>query len=278
MDPYKILGVDNSADETTIKKAYRKLAMELHPDKNPGNKVSEAKFKDVNEAYEVLKDSKKKANYDRFGTTDGGGGHNPFGGCGGHYGCADVDSILKDLFGQSGFHSGFGDTPDFGHHHGFGGQQRRVNLDTNTGVRIPLGKAVNGGQVTISVNNRQVRINIPKGIKNWTKLKLKGHGQTVNGHTGDMYVKVELLPENGFVIKGNNIVVTELINLKTAIFGGTCEFDFFGDKMKLTVPRNTKPGQKLRIPKGLSGGSTFIILDVILPKAEDYPELEAVLT
>jgi len=269
MNPYAVLGVEKSADETAIKKAYRKLAQQYHPDINKES-GAEDKFKEINAAYEILSNTEKRTNYDRFGNVAG--GNNPFAGGGGRtqYHDVNVDDLLKNVFGQSGFSASFG-----GNNFGF---TQQMNLDITTSIKIPLETAVNGGHIAINVQGSTVKINIPKGMKNGTKLKIGGHGRRMNDHVGDMYIKVDLLPENGVSIEGNDITITRNVTLKTAIFGGICEINFFGEKLKLTIPRNTKIGQKLRIPKGLDGGSTIIVIGVELPDAEDYPELENILS
>lgn len=266
---YGVLNVSESATPQEIKKAYRKLAQKYHPDKNQSPEAEE-KFKEIAAAYEVLGDTEKKAEYDRMGDSmfnhgSGQGFHQYHQSSG-----MDVEDILREMFGGRGF-SGFGNTS------GFGNYTQPLNLDIESTVNIPLKIAVNGGKMTINVQGKPLKLNIPKGINNETRMRVAGKGKTANGKVGDLYVKVLLKSESGYDIDGNNINITESIDLKTAIFGGHKEIDYFGDNIKLKIPKNTKPGQKLRVPKGLQGGVTYINLNVNLPKAEDRPDLESIL-
>jgi curved DNA-binding protein len=264
---YGILGVSESASKSEIKKSYRKLAQQYHPDKNDSPEAEE-KFKEIAAAYEVLGDKEKKAQYDMTGDSmfnhGSGQGFHQYSQTSG----VDIEDILKDMFGQRGGYGGY---------EGFGGFQQPVNLDIEMRVKIPLSKAVKGGHATITVNGSKIKFTIPEGVKSGTKMKVAGKGKQSNGKAGNLYLTIMIKPEKGFTLDGDNIMTTEIIDLKTAIFGGQREIDYFGDKLSVKIPKNTKPGQKLRIPKGLKGGVTFVKLDIDLPKAEDRPDLEDIL-
>ena len=267
---YTVLGVSENASESDIKKAFRKLAQQYHPDKN-SSPEAEDKFKEINAAYAVLGDAEKKAEYDRRGDSmfnhgTGQGFHQYHQATG-----ADFEDILRDMFGGFGGFNGFG---------GFtmgGGRHHHMNLDIEAAVRIPLSVAVKGGTVGINVNNEQLNLTIPAGVNNGSRMRLAGKGHSSNGRHGNLIIQLIIMPENGFAIDGNNLHTTENIDLKTAIFGGTRDINFFGETLQVKIPKNTKPGQTMRLSKGLSGGMTYITLNVELPKAEERPDLESIL-
>lgn len=260
---YSTLGVKEDASEKEIKNAFRKMALKYHPDKNPDK---EEKFKEINAAYEILGDKEKRRKYDQFGAAafDNGSNrrHQYYNGSEFHM---NVEDILNEMFGGV-----FGNRGRFN-------RQSYANLDVTYHIGIPLGIAVNGGKVTINVNGENIKLKIPSGIKNKSKLRIAGKGRKFNNMTGDLYTIVNIESENGFSLEGNDIFVTENIDLKTAIFGGVKELDFFGENISYKIPKNTFHGQKLRLKKGLTGGSTYISLKVDLPKAEERPDLENIL-
>ena len=272
---YGVLGVSEDANESEIKKAFRKLAQQYHPDRNK-DPEAEDKFKEINAAYAVLGDAEKKAEYDRRGDSmfnhgTGQGFHQYHQATG-----ANFDDILKEMFGGFGGFSGFGNFGGMGGGGNFGQHSQR-NLNIEAIVRIPLSTAVNGGKIGITVQNEQIKLNIPSGIRNGTRLRVAEKGHSMPGKKGDLIVQLQIMPEPGFMLDGNDIISTETIDLKTAIFGGDRQIDYFGETLSVKIPKNTKPGQKLRLHRGLEGGVTYITLNVELPKAEDRPDLESIL-
>jgi curved DNA-binding protein len=268
---YNILEVTKNASADEIKKSYRKLANKYHPDKNKSPDAEE-KFKEVLAAYEVLSDPQKKAQYDHQGES-------MFNRTGGSYGrqhSSDIDEILKNMFGDRS-HSGFNASP-FGDRFTQQSQQRQFNLDINVESYIPLDVAVNGGKATVSIQGEDVTITIPAGgINPSTKMRVSGKGNVMRGEIGDAYVSFKITPNNGVLLDNNDIMFPVDIDLKTAIFGGQKEIDFFGEMFNVKISPNTKHGQKLRMKKGLKDGVTYIVLNVVLPKAEERPDLEAIL-
>lgn len=258
-DLYGILGVTKKASKAEIKKAFRKKANQYHPDKN-ASPLAEEKFKEINEAYAVLSDDSKKTQYDMYGdsifnkkSSDGFYGHRNH-----HNSDIDVEELFKNMFNTNGF--------------SFNGTDN-INLDVQTTAQISLGTAINGGYVSVS----NMKVTIPQGINNGAKLRLSEKGRSRNGKKGDLILTISIQPEGRYTLEENDIQTVENIDLKTAIFGGQRELDFFGGIITYNIPKNTKPGQKLRIKKGLKGGATYITLNVELPTAEDRPDLKEIL-
>lgn len=259
---YKTLGVSEDATEKEIKNAFRKKALKYHPDKNPDK---EDKFKEINAAYEILGDKEKRRKYDQFGASAFDNSSNQRYYRNGNEFHMNMEEILKEMFGGV-----FGNRNHFHQH-------RPSNLDVTYKIGISLSMAVNGGTVVIDVEGQQIKLKIPVGVKNKSKLRIAGKGRKFNNKAGDLYIIIIIEPEKGYSLEGNDIFTNDNIDLKTAIFGGVKSFDFFGESITYKVPKNTKPGQKLRLQKGLSGGSTYISVKVDLPKAEERPDLESIL-
>ncbi len=251
---YKTLGVSETATESEIKKAYRKLAKQYHPDKCSTPECEE-KFKEINAANEVLSNKEQRAKYDRVGDE-------VFGQAGFHqysqqHQQSDLNDILNQMFGGMG-------RGGFGHH-----QYREPNLDKLVRVRVPLEKAVNGGKMTIETHT----VTIPKMVGQGMKLRVKGAGETYNGKTGDLYIQLVVSSDNNFELEGNRIHTTITLNIKEAIFGCSKEIDFYGDKIKLKIPKDIKYGQQLRVHgKGLKGDNMIVHVIYELPKSIDIKE------
>lgn len=255
---YNVLGVKHDASHHEIKKAFRKLAQEFHPDRNK-DAGAEDKFKEINAAYAVLGDEKKRAAYDREGDGMFSGGHHH----NNHGNSGNFEDILRDMFG-----SAFG---------GFNGFYGAKSSDIEVTMNIALDLAFNGGQISFNFRNENIKLNIPKGIGNGTRLKVEGKGGQSGGSRGDLYITLQLIPKDGFEVHGNTIHKTINVPLKIAIFGGTLDIDFFTGPIKLKIPKNTQFGQKFRLTECLRGGATLISVNILLPKAEDSPELENLL-
>jgi curved DNA-binding protein len=228
-DYYKILGVDKNASQNEIKKAYRKLAMTYHPDRNEGNKKAEEKFKQITEANEVLSDPGKRKKYDTLGSNwkqhqSQGQGFDDFfsnygkGGGGTQYTYSDN---LNDLFGNI---SGFSDFFEsfFGRSGSTERQQGRRGQDFEATLYIPLIEAYNGTTKEISVSGKRVRVKISPGTKDGKKLRLKGLGnEGMNGgEKGDLYLTLKIEKDPYFDLDDNNLYYDFYVDLYTAVLGG----------------------------------------------------------
>jgi len=252
-DLYKTLEVSENATESEIKKAYRKLAKQYHPDKCKTPECEE-KFKEINAANEVLSNKEQRAQYDRVGdNVFGQGGFHQYSQQHQH---SDLNDILNQMFGGMGGRNGFY-------------QEREPNLDKVIRVRVPLEKAVNGGKMTIEGHT----VTIPKMIGQGMKLRVKDAGQTYNGKTGDLYIQLVISGDNNFELEGNRIHTTLTLNIKEAIFGCSKEIDFYGEKIKLKIPKDIKYGQQLRVhAKGLRGDNMIVHVLYELPKSTEIEE------
>ena len=252
-DYYQTLGVEKTADAKEIKQAYRRLAKRYHPDANP-DKNAEARFKEINEAYEVLSDPEKRAHYDQFGSaTPGGfpGGWQPNSGSGGFTNVEDLgDSpfgdIFESLFGRRG-NRGTGTTRERG---GFGGQPiSTAGQDFEQPVTISLREAYSGATRVVTKGDRKVKVSIPAGANNGTKVRLAGEGSPGfnGGANGDLYLVVEVTPEAGFERQGDHVTVDVRVDWAVAMLGGEAEVPTLDRPVKLRVPAGTQSGRKFRL-------------------------------
>jgi len=273
-DYYKVLGVNESASQDEIKKAYRKLARKYHPDVNPGDKVAEEKFKEISEAYEVLSDPEKRKQYDQFGTFDfngsGFGGFNEgnyksytFTGDGG-----DFSKIFEDLFGRSYSRQSSGSHFDFGGNFA----QKGENLEAE--IEVDFEDTINGGEKYINLQGKTLKVKIPEGVETGSKIRLSGKGYPgINGGApGDLILKIKVRDSNKYIRKGDNLYMKVPISLKEAILGDNIEVNTPKGKIKLKIPEKTSGGRKFRVRgKGLKNiktkkvGDLYIETYIVLP-------------
>lgn len=261
MDPrkdyYKILGVNENASQEEIKKAYRKLAKEYHPDKRAGDKNAEERFKDISDAYSILGNAEKRKKYDMFRknpwagqegfnhqNAGPGGFHFEFGGSG----FDNLSNIFGDLFsGGSRSRSGSSGFEDI-----FGGAHARTARGRDVEARLTIGfdLAATGGETVISTGSgRKVKVKIPAGIEEGKKIRIKGQGETSrDGEAGDLYVTINIAPHPEFERKGNNIYSRVTINMAEALLGKEIHVKtIHGKQIKLKIPPGTSGGKVFRL-------------------------------
>ncbi len=246
-DYYRILGVDKSANEKDIKKAFRRLAKEYHPDANP-NPSAEAKFKEINEAYETLSNPEKRKLYDQFGSDYATMGN---AGAGGYKTQAQEvrfdDSAFQDIFDS--LFGGFGRGNRQNPNSKAGGFQKMRGQDITEEVTITLREAYEGAVRYVESVNRKAKVNIPAGAKDGTKVRVKGEGEAgrMGGEAGDLYLVVKVEPDKQFMRDGDNLVVDVPCDMFTAMLGGEVEVPTMARPVRIKVPAGTQSGQKLRV-------------------------------
>ena len=283
-DYYDVLGIDRNADEKTIKKAYRKLAKKYHPDTNAGNPDAADKFKEVNEAYDILSDPKKKKMYDQFGHAAFEAGADPgadagAGGFGGfqsggngsyqefHFNGENMDDIFGDIFGNmfhgshgGGFHSGFGGS-GFHSGSGFGGFHQQdfpqKGSDVKASINVTFDEAAFGADKRISLSGpdgssgapQTLQIHIPAGIDTGKSIRLKGKGMpgTGGGEPGDLLLKVTVGTRPGYERKGSDVYTTISIPYTTAVFGGEATVPTLYGNVICKIREGMQSGSKIRL-------------------------------
>ncbi len=289
MDYYNTLGITKTASADEIKKAFRKLAVQYHPDKNIDKPDAEKKFKDINEAYETLKDPEKRKKYDQHGKDyekyqGAGAGQYDFSGNrnsnGGGY--AQYETNFDDAFGQGGFSSFFDQMFGKQGASGFGSAQS-AGRDLEAEMSITLQEAYFGTTRTISVNKQQLRINIKAGTDDGKKLRLKGKGEKgANGQSGDLYINVKVEKHPTFERRGDDLYCTIKVGLYAAVLGGKVQIPTIkGNPISIPIPKGAQNGQKLRLKnlgmpvygKSDKFGNMFIKLRIEIPtKLSDKEE------
>lgn len=276
-DYYQVLGVARSANADEIKKAYRKLARENHPDLKPGDSQAAERFKQVQEAYSVLGDEQKRKQYDQFGTTFPGGG--PGGGGSGPYqyswtsGGGEVPFDINDLFGGG---RGFEDL--------FGGRAApktpKRGRDSQATVRVPFLTAALGGSVDVRISRggrtETLGVRIPAGVKDGSVIRLAGQGEASqrNGPSGDLLLTVHVESHAYFRRDGDDVLVEVPITPSEAVLGAKVDVPTLSEgKVVVTIPPGTSTGMKLRLRgKGLvdkqagTTGDLFVVVKIVVPR------------
>lgn len=285
IDYYKVLGLNKNASFDDIKKAYRKLARKHHPDLNPNDKASEKRFKEINEANEVLSDPEKRKKYDQYGKDwkhadqfeqarkqqqsrgEGSfGSGSPFGGHGQYYTYsdeegADFSDFFSSIFGRS--------SP--------GSQQAKFRgQDYRTTVQLQLTDVYKTHQQTFSVNGKNIRITVPAGVENGQEIRIKEYGGpgANGGPAGDLYITFNIVNNTAFKRKGNDLYLDVRLNLYKAILGGDETVATLDGKVKLTVAPETQTGTTIRLKgKGFpvykkegEFGDLYITWQIQIPK------------
>ncbi|HUS85017.1 MAG: J domain-containing protein [Anaerolineales bacterium] len=291
-DYYKVLGVDRTASSDEIKRVYRKLALKYHPDKNPDDNQSEERFKEINEAYEVLGDSTKRAKYDRLGSsyqawerTSNQTGSFDWSDwmSGGQGGGVRVDvGDIGDVFG------GFSDffSVIFG---GMGAQEqgyrtrgRRRGGDIKQPVTITLGEANTGTTRVLTINGKKIEVTIPPGARTGTKVRVSGQGTAGAQNSGDLFLVINVEPDSRFKRKNDDLYTKVEVDLYTAVLGGEVETPTLSGNVVLTIPSGSQPDQTIRLKgrglpnlrKNTERGDLYVRLNITLPHDLDPRERE----
>ena len=268
-DYYKVLGIDKKASTEDIKKAYRKLAMKYHPDRNPNNKAAEDRFKEINEANEVLSDSQKRAKFDQLsnsysswqqagGTPGSFRWEDMYGSSGGGRGTRVDVNDLGDMFGDLGGFSDFFRTFFSG---GASGQSAGRRSRSRTAyaqprqptayqqtVPVSLYEAYHGTTRMMDINGVRKEIKIPAGVKTGTKVRAAGAGPVdETGVNSDIYLVIEVTSDPRFELAGEDILVEKKIDLATAVLGGEVKVEALSGNVMLKIPAGTQPGQMFRL-------------------------------
>ncbi|TNU73428.1 J domain-containing protein [Miniimonas arenae] len=298
-DFYATLGVAKDADEAAIKKAYRKLARQYHPDQNPGDAKAEATFKEIGEAYSVLSDPEQRKQYDGLRAMAGGGPRFTAG-AGGAGGAGGFEDIFSGMFGGGAGGAGgqrvrystaggggggfedilsgmFGGAQGFGgagggRRAGFGGPERGADLTAT--LTLPFRTAVEGGEMGVNSEGRSMTVRIPAGVRDGQKIKLRGKGRpgSGGGENGDLVVTVTVSPHPVFGIDGHNLTVTVPVTFAEAALGATIAVPTFdGGTVRVKVPAGSPSGKRLRVrgrgvvtPKAT--GDLIVTIEVVVPE------------
>jgi curved DNA-binding protein len=247
IDYYKVLGIDKSATDADIKKAYRKLARTHHPDLNPKDESAKAKFQEINEANEVLSDPEKRKKYDKYGKdwkhadefdkqrqSQQQSQQSYQGGASGFEG-QDYSSFFESMFGNMG-----------------GGRQRTSSYkgqDYASEIRLNLMDVLVSQKQTLTVNGKNIRLTIPAGVENGQTIKITGHGgEGVNGGPkGDLYISFIIENNTSFKRDGNNLYRDVTLDLFTAVLGGEIHVETLSSKVKLNISAGTQNGTKVKL-------------------------------
>lgn len=281
IDYYKTLGVDSNASQDEIKKAYRKLTKRYHPDLNPGNPEAKERFQEINEANEVLSDPEKRKRYDeygenwrhadeyeaqrrQYGNSYGGfdfGGYGGFGDFSGNTGnSSGFSDFFEQLFGKNSYHS-------------------KKGKDIHATVTLSLREAAVTHKHIFNIGNEKVSINLPAGVADGQKIRLKGYGSPspVSGERGDLYMTFNIEPDKDFTRKGNDLYTTATTDLYTMLLGGEVLLPTLTGNVKINLKPGTQPDSRQRLRgKGFpvyrkegTFGDLIVTFKVQLPKLNE---------
>lgn len=284
-DYFQVLGVARSADADTVKRAFRKLARQYHPDVNPGDASAEARFKEISEAYEVLSDPEKRRRYEQFGQY-----WNQAGASGGAAPGMDVDfgrygnfdDFIGDLLGRFGGPAGGGGFQSSGFPGGgFSGggfprgnaaARTPVNLDAEASVSITFAEAFRGTERTLSVNNERVQVRIPSGVKNGSRLRLKDKGnlQPGTGRRGDLFLNLNVKDHPVWRLEDDQLKADLPVSLDELALGATVTVMTPDGEAQVAIPAGTAPGRSLRLkskgwPAKGGRGDLLLTLALVMP-------------
>ena len=306
-DYYSVLGLNKSASADEIKKAFRKLARKYHPDLNPGDKKAEARFKEVNEAYEVLSDTEKRKKYDQFGKywnqvgSTGGGWPGGTGGTTVDVGGFDFsqystfEDFINSLLGRTGTPGGGYSNPNgqqtytyrtttgsggasgFDPFSGFDSRTSRASLDIEASISLTFAEAFKGTQKRVGSGE----VSIPAGVKSGSKIRVKGRGQVdpLSQKRGDLYLKVDIQPHSFFQFEGDNLVCELPVAPDEAVLGASIEVPTPDGSVTLNVPAGIRSGQSLRLrgkgwPKAKGGGRSDLLVRVAIAPPKNPSAIE----
>jgi curved DNA-binding protein len=276
-DYYKVLGVDRSASGDEIKRIYRKLALKYHPDKNPDDSQAEEHFKEINEAYEVLGDSTKRAKYDQLGSS-----YRSWERTGSQPGSFDWSEWMQggqgggvrvDIGGFSDFFSaifsGMG-----AQQQGYRTQGRRLGRNIKQPVTITLSEANTGTTRVLTINEKKIEVTIPPGSRTGTKVRVSGLGEAGAQKSGDLFLVITIAPDARFKLEKDDLYTRATVDLYTAILGGEVEVPTLSGDVVLTIPAGSQPDQSFRLKgRGLPNlrnkkkrGDLYVRLDITLPR------------
>ena len=281
-DYYEILGVSRSASADEIAKAYKTLARKHHPDRNPGDKTAEAKFKEIQNAYDTLSDPKKKSFYDQHGTDVPQGGGFP----GGFPGGQQIDpemaqEMFRRMFGAGGGGGGFEDILG-GRSRGRGRQRPQPPAESiEVEAHVPFLTAALGGTIGLRIGDRDIDVKVPAGFEDGKKLRVAGQGDSGE----DIVVKVRVEPHQFFRREGKDLLLDVPISIPEAVLGGKVEVPTVaGKRVTVKVAPGTSSGSRIRLTgMGMAGGDQYLVMKVVVPKGkpddrtkellEEYAEL-----
>lgn len=287
-DYYKVLGVGRSATQDEIKKAYHKLAIKYHPDKNPGDKAAEEKFKEISEAYEVLSNAESRKKYDELGANwkqyenagfGGRGGFQGFGGQG--FGASGFSEFFERFFGGRGGGFDFGDIGGFGNFGGRGRSRAMKGQDMSASLNLTLREAYFGSQRLINIGSQTIKVSIKPGVKDGQTLRVKGKGNPgVNGgENGDLMMKINIAKDNEYQRDGDDLIKNINVDVYTAILGGKIAVETMKGTVNVPIKPQTQNNSVLRL-KGLGmphygqEGEGVLLLKVQLSLPEKFSEKE----